>query len=648
MRIFLVLLALWGVAGSAWAVPLRVASFNIRQGFEGPGTTSYQGAKAVIQRVAPDVIAILESQASDLANFNTLAAELGYEHKVMSTLSPLDGYLTTGFFSRYPILSSLPIPSGPSGAVEMTRNNLAVKIDVPETERDPLIVAVHYKASWTFGASYNEGFRRAIEIRRTKEFLQANTDVTTDNVLVIGDFNLVGTDNTIYSGLPASLPGTYRTGSDITYPVTYRTDPDFYFSELGMGKLAMRQVNGSSGTFGTSVLDYMVVSASLRNRFYETEIYNSALDGPEVGLPKSGPIPAATASSSASDHLFLFGDFELDREKPLVTGIATSSPFLFHGQTLESLGLGGGQANVAGTFSWPPLSGIPSPGIITRRILFTPEDTNNYSPVAVTTNIAVLAWGQGGLTHNLQWPPAMQIPVNGQGTVYAQIYIPGWTETVEKVAPNVRCWIGVNSQNSDPSGWAESSWKEASLNASQGFGTNADEYTLSLSATDTGAGTFYFAARWQINEGAYGYGGVASGGGGGAWDGTVNTAGVLTVGSTVGTWSSNAPVTSELVGKYAIGGAASVSAASESPVMEAQSNSLSLTAIVRKDDPRLTVGAEWATDLASGWSGEGVSSETNGLVQPTDPGLERRKFTVPYDSANEPRKFLRLKATLAQ
>ena len=121
-----------------------------------------------------------------------------------------------------------------------------------------------------------------------------------------------------------------------------------------------------------------------------------------------------------------------------------------------------------------------------------------------------------------------------------------------------------------------------------------------------------------------------------------------TVGSTIESWSSNAPVTSELVGKYAVGGASSVSAASESPVMEAQANSLSLTAIVRKDDPRLAVGAEWATDLGAGWSGEGVSSATNGLAQPPDPGLERRKFTVPYDPANEPRKFLRLKATLAQ
>jgi len=81
--------------------------------------------------------------------------------------------------------------------------------------------------------------------------------------------------------------------------------------------------------------------------------------------------------------------------------------------------------------------------------------------------------------------------------------------------------------------------------------------------------------------------------------------------------------------------------------MEASSNTLSLTAIVRVNDPKLAVGADWAKDLAVGWSTNGVNATTNGLVQPTNPGLERRKFTVTYDPGTEPRKFLRLKATLA-
>jgi hypothetical protein len=80
--------------------------------------------------------------------------------------------------------------------------------------------------------------------------------------------------------------------------------------------------------------------------------------------------------------------------------------------------------------------------------------------------------------------------------------------------------------------------------------------------------------------------------------------------------------------------------------MESAASTLSLTALVRKDDTKLTVEAEWVNDLAAGWSIGGVSSSTNGLSQPGDSGLERRRFTVPYDPATEPRKFLRLKATL--
>ena len=381
---------------------------------------------------------------------------------------------------------------------------------------------------------------------------------------------------------------------------------------------------------------------------------------------------------------------------------------------------------------------------------------------------------------NLQWPPRMSLGRLGQGTVYAQVYLPGRTEGA-LVASNVSAWIGVHTNNTDPSSWPESAWTLASLNPNEAPNAPADEYLAVISGSGRVSGVHAYAARWQIDGGGYQYGGItpagaggtwgglfgngvltvrasaidwanlqwpasgqiplggsftiyarvyragvtpnpgapggnfraqigvsagdenpesspafvwqdavygaqygnddefqqtisipaagtyryasrfsddgaatwtyggitADGSGGGIWDGTIYGSGVLTVGSTIGSWSANAPVTSELVGKYAIGGAVSVSAASESPVMEAQANSLSLTAIVRKDDPKLAVGAEWVTDLGASWSGEGVSSATNGLAQPADPGLERRKFTVPYDPANEPRKFLRLKATLA-
>jgi hypothetical protein len=403
-------------------------------------------------------------------------------------------------------------------------------------------------------------------------------------------------------------------------------------------------------------MDHIMLSGPLRDRNPAHEIYEPRKDARFAGRPKFGDAPAVNASYSA-DHLPIFADLVLrdegdglaeDAVPPTLGWNVSSNTLTFVNRAVTSATTdvtANDDQDPAPVITVYPLNPtFTNAG--TRKITYMARDRmGNIRTVDRTVTVA--AWGTNGITHNLQWPPAMQIPVNGQGTVYAQITIPGWTETLAKVAPNVRCWIGVHNQNTDPAAWPGTAWKEASLNLTQSVGTSADEYMLSLQATDVGPGTFYYVARWQINGGMYGYGGVTAGGGGGAWDGTVNTAGVLTVGSTVGTWSSNAPVTSELVGKYAIGGASSVSAASESPVMEAQANSLSLTAMVRKDDPKLAVGAEWVTDLGASWSGEGVSSATNGLAQPADPGLERRKYTVPYDPANEPRKFLRLKATLA-
>jgi hypothetical protein len=75
-----------------------------------------------------------------------------------------------------------------------------------------------------------------------------------------------------------------------------------------------------------------------------------------------------------------------------------------------------------------------------------------------------------------------------------------------------------------------------------------------------------------------------------------------------------------------------------------------LTAIVRKAsaNPKLNVDAEWANSLSgASWTNQSVTSTTSGLAQPSDPELERRKFSVPYDPSTEPRKFLRLKATLS-
>lgn len=258
---------LCGLVAPLPAATIRLASYNIEQGFEAPGTTSFDQAAAVISRVGPDILAVVEPRGgTDATNFSAMAAALGYPHSLLSGSTSLDTTLRTGFFSRHPIVATNWVQS-PAGAVEMTRQNLAVKIDVPGTPNDPTIIVVHLKCCSNTSA---ESFRRTIELRCIRKFVVANTIPALDNVFVLGDYNLVGTDNAVFAALPPSgLPASYRLGADVTFPVTYRRDPAFYFAGTGLEPVPLAQVNGATKTWSTrassaSVLDYIVASAPAR------------------------------------------------------------------------------------------------------------------------------------------------------------------------------------------------------------------------------------------------------------------------------------------------------------------------------------------------------------------------------------------------
>jgi hypothetical protein len=403
-----------------------------------------------------------------------------------------------------------------------------------------------------------------------------------------------------------------------------------------------------------------MASAPLRNQNPGHEIYEPRKDNlASPGRAKFGDFPGTNAAYSA-DHLPIFADLVLrdendgfsdDTTGPSLGWIVPSNSLTFVNRPVASA--------PEDVFAYDNLD--PSPVVTcyplnptytlagTKKITYLARDRHG-NMATMDRTVTVAAWGQGGLTHNLQWPPAMQIPVSGQGTVYAQIQIPGWTETVAKVAPNVRCWVGVNAQNTAPTSWPETVWKEASVNVAQGIGTNADEYMVSLSAGDFGAGNFYYATRWQINGGTYGYGGISSAGAGGAWDGTTYLAGVLTVGNTIGSWSSNAPVTSELVQQYAIGGASSPTGASVPPSLAIQADGdgqpvLAMAVLVRTDDPLLNVQAEAVGSLGD-LGNPGRTTVVTGIPTVDQSGVpegfQRQVFNVP---ATANRQFLRLKVT---
>jgi hypothetical protein len=120
-------------------------------------------------------------------------------------------------------------------------------------------------------------------------------------------------------------------------------------------------------------------------------------------------------------------------------------------------------------------------------------------------------------------------------------------------------------------------------------------------------------------------------------------------GSTFAGWSGGATLDSVNVGKYAIGGASSLTATDGvKPTSTVSGGNLVLTAIVRTDDSKLTVVAEAVTSLAN-YAPGGTVSTINGVDTADQTGVptghKRQTFTVAQGA--DTRKFLRLKATLA-
>jgi len=127
---------------------------------------------------------------------------------------------------------------------------------------------------------------------------------------------------------------------------------------------------------------------------------------------------------------------------------------------------------------------------------------------------------------------------------------------------------------------------------------------------------------------------------------------VLTsAGTTFASWSgSSNSATSTTLMSYAVGGAASPTAASEKIVTTLDTSNLSITSIVRVDDTKLSVVGQSATSLSGPWTdlpqnpkGTAVSNQTG-----VSSGCERRIFSVSRGSnPSNPKMFLRLVVTLS-
>jgi hypothetical protein len=114
-------------------------------------------------------------------------------------------------------------------------------------------------------------------------------------------------------------------------------------------------------------------------------------------------------------------------------------------------------------------------------------------------------------------------------------------------------------------------------------------------------------------------------------------------GMTFASWSVNAGVTSDLVNRYAFG-AAEKTSAPEKITSNITSTTLSLTAVVRTDDPKLVITPKSVSTLSGTWSAtDPVISVVNAPDQTgLGTGLVRKVFSV--ERGIDSKRFLKLEA----
>jgi hypothetical protein len=109
------------------------------------------------------------------------------------------------------------------------------------------------------------------------------------------------------------------------------------------------------------------------------------------------------------------------------------------------------------------------------------------------------------------------------------------------------------------------------------------------------------------------------------------------------TWNGgDSTMTSELLSKYAIGGASNSAAASEQTKVSLTPTLFSLTAVVRTDDPKLTITPKATTSLGGDWD---YPVATTGAAQSVSQanvpvGCERKVFTL--DRSTNTKVFIKL------
>ena len=283
IRSVLCLLAAWGgLALSAQAIPVRIASYNVLFGIDtgadrasAPPDDDYAAVLATFQRVQPDIVCFQELSLSDKAAWLQMAATLGYQYYAFASTTggTFAGEARLGIWSKYPILSSDEVKETvvDPAAKEMTRWPLHAVIQVPGALQPFHVFSVHNKSGTTDKTSR---LRRAFEMHRLLNYvtnLIAQYPLDSEYA-IMGDFN-------------DTIEGSVGLGQTTNFPKSY------YQDRLAAGAL------GSTFNDGFDIPWNNATNAGwlMPYRYYPTDRLG------ELGMvaaPTIGPTTTATASTA--------------------------------------------------------------------------------------------------------------------------------------------------------------------------------------------------------------------------------------------------------------------------------------------------------------------------------------------------------------
>lgn len=222
-------------------------------------------------------------------------------------------------------------------------------------------------------------------------------------------------DSTLSFG-EASVPGGFTWTDDTikptagthTYEVTFTPDAGEYKSVTLTVTVAVEKAEPSvtwptaSGiTYGQSLAESVLTggSADPSGSFaWEDDSVK-----PNAGTAAYPVVftPADTANYKSAEQDV---SVQVSAAEPSVITPPTASAITY-GDTLSDSTLTGGSASVPGSFAWEDDSVKPNAGTASYKVVFTPDDTNNYAPV--TVNVSVYTVKAEPIV--TQWPTAADL-----------------------------------------------------------------------------------------------------------------------------------------------------------------------------------------------------------------------------------------------